>query len=206
MQAFNHWLQVPEDVLKRVGSTIEMLHNASLLIDDIEDNSILRRGIPVAHKVFGVPITINCANYIYFLSQYKIMTEFPKEKVLDAITIHINQMIELHRGQGMEIDWRENFKCPSEPEYIEMISLKTGGLFGLGIKLLQLFSDYKKDLSRILFLLGVIFQIRDDYLNLKSSEYKENKSFCEDLTEGKFSYPIVHAILSHPESTVLLSK
>lgn len=43
-----------------------MLHNASLMVDDIEDNSVMRRGVPVTHSVYGVPRTINSANYIYF--------------------------------------------------------------------------------------------------------------------------------------------
>jgi geranylgeranyl diphosphate synthase type 3 len=51
-----------------------MLHNASLLIDDIQDNSKLRRGVPVAHHIYGVPLTINTANYIYFLAMQKALT------------------------------------------------------------------------------------------------------------------------------------
>jgi geranylgeranyl pyrophosphate synthase len=51
-----------------------MLHNASLLIDDIQDNSKLRRGVPVAHNIYGVPLTINAANYIYFLAMQKALT------------------------------------------------------------------------------------------------------------------------------------
>jgi hypothetical protein len=51
-----------------------MLHNASLLIDDIQDKSKLRRGVPVAHNIYGVPLTINAANYIYFLAMQKALT------------------------------------------------------------------------------------------------------------------------------------
>ncbi|KAK9411795.1 geranylgeranyl pyrophosphate synthase [Crotalus adamanteus] len=54
-QAFNHWLNVPEDKLQIIIEVTEMLHNASLLIDDIEDNSKLRRGFPVAHSIYGIP-------------------------------------------------------------------------------------------------------------------------------------------------------
>jgi len=51
----------------------EMLHNASLLIDDIEDSSTLRRGFPVAHSIYGVPAVINSANYVYFLGLEKVL-------------------------------------------------------------------------------------------------------------------------------------
>ena len=54
-----------------VQKIIGELHNASLLIDDIQDNSVLRRGQPVAHKIFGVGSVINCANYVYFLAQQR---------------------------------------------------------------------------------------------------------------------------------------
>jgi geranylgeranyl diphosphate synthase type 3 len=77
--SFNVWLQVPELALDIITHVIEMLHTSSLLyymyqkslqadfsIDDVEDGSALRRGFPVAHSIYGVPQTINSANYVYF--------------------------------------------------------------------------------------------------------------------------------------------
>ncbi|XP_072265316.1 geranylgeranyl pyrophosphate synthase isoform X2 [Pyxicephalus adspersus] len=175
----------------------EMLHNASLLIDDIEDNSKLRRGFPVAHSIYGVPSVINSANYVYFLGLEKVLTlNHP-----DAVNVFTQQLLELHRGQGLDIYWRDTYTCPTEVEYKAMVLQKTGGLFGLAVGLMQLFSSYDKDLKPLLNTLGLFFQIRDDYANLNSKEYSENKSFCEDLTEGKFSFPTIHAIWSRPEST-----
>ncbi|RWS20308.1 geranylgeranyl pyrophosphate synthase-like isoform X1, partial [Leptotrombidium deliense] len=78
--AFNYWLNIPEETCRKIEDIVEMLHNASLLIDDIEDNSVLRRGIPVAHNIFGIGPTINCANYVYFLALEKIIKEFPENK------------------------------------------------------------------------------------------------------------------------------
>lgn len=175
----------------------EMLHNASLLIDDIEDNSKLRRGFPVAHSIYGIPSVINSANYVYFLGLEKVLVlEHP-----EAVRVFTRQLLELHRGQGLDIHWRDTYTCPTEQEYRNMVLQKTGGLFGLAVGLMQLFSDWKQDLKPLLDTLGLFFQIRDDYANLSSREYSENKSFCEDLTEGKFSFPTIHAIWSHPEST-----
>ena len=54
-------------------------------------------------------------------------------------------------------------------------------------------------------LMGIIFQIRDDYLNLWSPAYAENKGLCEDLTEGKFSFPILHGVRAAPRDTQLLN-
>ncbi|KAK4881091.1 hypothetical protein RN001_004410 [Aquatica leii] len=193
-RAFNYWLNIPEDKLKQIEEIIQMLHNASLLLDDIQDNSILRRGVPVAHSIYGIASAINAANYVIFIAL---------EKVLDlnhpmATKVYTEQLLDLHRGQGMEIYWRDNFVCPTEEEYEQMTIRKTGGLFMLAIRLMQLFSINKEDFTRLTEILGLSFQILDDYQNLHSEAYFKNKSYCEDLTEGKFSFPIVHAIHSQP--------
>lgn len=196
-QAFNHWLNVPEDKIQVIIEVTEMLHNASLLIDDIEDNSKLRRGFPVAHSIYGIPSVINSANYVYFLGLERVLTlQHPQ-----AVHVFTRQLLELHRGQGLDIHWRDTYTCPTEQEYRNMVLQKTGGLFGLAVGLMQLFSSYRRDLKPLLDTLGLFFQIRDDYANLSSKEYSENKSFCEDLTEGKFSFPTIHAIWTCPEST-----
>ena len=70
-------------------------------VDDIEDNATLRRGIPVAHNIFGIASTINSANYVYFLSLDKLIKSFPTEVMSDAVSIFTEQLLELHRGQGI---------------------------------------------------------------------------------------------------------
>lgn len=197
--ALNHWLQIPDEKFALIGEIVQMLHNSSLLIDDIEDNSILRRGIPVAHSIYGVASTINAANYVLFLALEKVqLLNHP-----EATKVYTEQLLELHRGQGMEIYWRDNFTCPTESGYKLMTIRKTGGLFMLAIRLMQLFSSNKKDFSKLTAILGLYFQIRDDYCNLRSKEYSENKSYCEDLTEGKFSFPIIHALQNKQNRQVL---
>ncbi|KNC81191.1 geranylgeranyl pyrophosphate synthase [Sphaeroforma arctica JP610] len=180
---------------------VNMLHTSSLLADDIEDNSNLRRGIPVAHIIYGVPATINSANYVYFQALERI-TEMDN---MEALQIFSKEMLELHRGQGKDIYWRDSNKCPQFDDYNEMVIQKTGGLFRLSVKLMQVFSQDQRDYVPLLNTMGLYFQIRDDYVNLTSTEYMSNKSFCEDLTEGKFSYPIVHSVLKNPNERQLLN-
>jgi geranylgeranyl diphosphate synthase type 3 len=196
IDAFNEWLQVPTEKTEAIKKVIGMLHNASLIIDDIQDNSSLRRGIPVAHHVYGVANTINCGNYVYFQCMQMVI-DMGEPLAAQAFT---EQLLELHRGQGMDIYWRDAGVCPSELQYKEMVKRKTGGLFGLAVRLMQLHSESKQDFSRVLELLGLHFQIRDDYANLLSDEYAENKSFAEDITEGKFSFPIIHSIRTTPQN------
>ena len=203
LKAFNIWLKVPDEKVKLIGDIIQMLHNSSLLVDDIQDNSVLRRGNPCAHKIYGVASTINSANYVYFIGLEKILELNNPE----AVHIFKESMLELHRGQGMEIYWRDTFMCPTENEYRDMTVRKTGGLFNLAVKLMQLFSNNDDcpayDYVELTSLLGLYFQIRDDYANLCLDEYFANKSFGEDLTEGKYNFPIVHAIQKYPKDNRL---
>lgn len=199
--AFNHWLNIPEEKLQLIAEVTQILHNASLLIDDIEDNSKLRRGIPVAHSIYGIPITLNSANYVYFMGLQKVLTLGHPE----ATNIFTEQMLELHRGQGMDIYWRDAVHCPTEEEYKAMVIRKTGGLFGLAVRLMQIFSANTCEFKQLIDLLGLYFQIRDDYCNLKDKTYEVNKSYCEDLTEGKFSFPLIHAINCSKDDNQVLS-
>nr|UGY86993.1 geranylgeranyl pyrophosphate synthase [Rhodotorula paludigena] len=204
--AFNRWMRVPDDDLDIVKKVVGMLHTASLLMDDVEDDSHLRRGMPVAHKIYGIPQTINSANYVYFLAYQELQRIHPQPgaKVQEMVT---EELLNLHRGQGMDLFWRENLICPTEPEYIDMVNNKTGGLFRIAIKLMMAASPEQppRDYVPLANLIGIIFQIRDDYVNLQSAEYTANKGFCEDLSEGKFSFPIVHAIRADQTNRQLLN-
>lgn len=202
ISCFQKWLPVPEETLTVIKEIVALLHNASLLIDDIEDNSKLRRGIPVAHAIYGVPNTINCANYVYFHALDKChRLNNPK-----CVAVFIEELLNLHRGQGHDIYWREQCQCPTEEQYRQMVLDKTGGLFRLAVGLMQSFQEENTtDYSPLLNLLGYYFQVRDDYLNVSSDAYMQTKSFCEDLTEGKFSFPIIHAVKKFPADTRLLN-
>ena len=117
----------------------------------------------------------------------------------------------------MDLYWRDSLTCPTEQEYVEMVNNKTGGLLRLAVKLMQAcsssttYTPYScheltgRDYVPLVNLIGILFQIRDDYQNLQDTQYTNNKGLCEDITEGKFSFPIVHAILSRPDDRQLIS-
>jgi geranylgeranyl pyrophosphate synthase len=201
IQSFNTWLKVPAESLDVIIKVVSMLHTASLLIDDIQDQSILRRGQPVAHSIFGTAQAMNSGNYVYFLA----LREVQKLQNPKAISIYVDSLIDLHRGQGMELFWRDSLMCPTEEQYLDMVANKTGGLFCLAIHLMQAESTVQVDFVPLVRLLGIIFQICDDYLNLKSTAYTDNKGLCEDLTEGKFSFPIIHSIRANPGNRQLIN-
>ncbi|KAL2851125.1 isoprenoid synthase domain-containing protein [Aspergillus pseudoustus] len=169
---------------------------ASTRLDDIEDSSPLRRGRPATHTVFGVGQTINSANYLLV----DVMEQIRQLGDPHCLDIYLEEMRNLFVGQSFDLFWTRQGECPSEGEYLEMVRQKTGGLFRLLTRLMvQIAPVQRKDLDPLLSslsnTLGEYFQIRDDYKNL-TEEYTGQKGFCEDLDEGKYSFPLVHALTS----------
>ncbi|CAH0729178.1 unnamed protein product, partial [Brenthis ino] len=211
VMALNYWLPISNDKMKKIIELLKMVHVGSLMIDDIQDNTNMRRGVPAAHRVYGVPMTINASYHIHFVAYNKAYAfdhRIPK--------IMSEELLKAYRGQGMEIYWRDNFICPTEDQYKEMLLLKTGSFFLGGYRLMQLFSENKTDYSKLVNMIGCYFQIRDDYLNLVHPEELEEwpkkedaqdsikgSNFCDDITEGKFSLPVIHA-LQKPQSEEIL--
>lgn len=208
-----------EDALKTISEIISIFHNASLLIDDIEDDSKLRRGHQAAHLKYGLPLTINSGNLMYFVALRKAEIELP-EVVTDndtsketlrneVLRVLMEEMIELHCGQGLDIYWRDELltirdNLPDMDSYFKMVMNKTGGLFRLSIRLMNLCSAGSLlHLIPLANLLGILYQVRDDYLNLVDRRYSENKGvIAEDLVEGKLSVPILHCLRRHKVSPV----
>ncbi|TGZ53385.1 Geranylgeranyl pyrophosphate synthase [Temnothorax longispinosus] len=83
--------------------------------------------------------------------------------------------------------------CPTDDDYEKNAIRKAGWLVKLMVKLMKLFSSCEKDLSSLLNLMGFYYQIHNDYCNMCVCKDINDKNYCDDLTEGKFSFPIVHA-------------
>lgn len=75
-------------------------------------------------------------------------------------------MLEMHRGQGMDVYWRDRFVCPTEDEYKQMVIQKSGSMFFLIVRLMQLYSTDKRDFTKLTTILTLYYQIREDYCNL----------------------------------------
>ena len=195
LNAFNVWLRIDERSFNIIDRVVGMLHNASLLyvldlailvlrkeikvfrIDDIQDGSQLRRGFPAAHCIFGTAQSINAGNHAYFLAQQELLH---LDNPLQAFRIYNEEMLNLHRGQGIELFWRDSMTVPTENEYLLMISNKTGGLFRLAARLMQSASSTQHDVLPLTDLIGLIFQVRDDYNNLCSDQVSPYSSNCSD--------------------------
>ncbi|KAK6502357.1 hypothetical protein TWF506_002938 [Arthrobotrys conoides] len=163
VDALNLWFSIPEPHLTQIKNIGKKLHTASISLDDIEDNSPLRRGQKAAHVVYGEGQAINSANYLILWA----MDETRKLGSSAFSEIFFKESRNALIGQSYDMHWRDTRKCPTEDEYIEMVE-KT-------------------------YMIGQYFQIRDDLMNLTDTSYTDQKGFCEDLDEGKFSYLIVHS-------------
>lgn len=180
---------------------IELVHNGTLVIDDIEDDSELRRGKLTLHKKFGLDTAINAGVAMHFLP-LKILIKnklIPNNKKLRIWNAYGEEMINVHFGQGIDIYWHKNkINNISINKYLEMCRLKTGSLMRLSARLACIISNksevIEKKFAEFSELLGISFQIKDDILDLTSTSKKFGKSFGNDITEGKMSLPVIFAL------------
>ncbi|KAL3448111.1 Ophiobolin F synthase [Aspergillus insuetus] len=195
IDSLNTWLRVPTKTTKMIKDVIKMLHSASLMLDDIEDNSPLRRGKPSTHVIYGNAQTINSATYQY-TEATSLAAHLPNPT---SLRIFLEEVQQLYIGQSYDLYWTHNALCPSIPEYLKMVDQKTGGLFRMLTRLMVSESPARSSiLDQTLYplshLIGRFFQIRDDYQNLASAEYARQKGYAEDLDEGKYSFTLIHCI------------
>ncbi|KAK1149438.1 hypothetical protein N8T08_006661 [Aspergillus melleus] len=194
LEAFDYWFKADELVLNNISYLVDLLHNASLILDDIEDGSPKRRGKPSTHVIFGHSQAINSANFM-FVGAVKFAQNFRSP---NAISILLEELQNMYLGQSWDLYWMYNLSCPSPDEYLNMVDNKTGALFRLLVRLMQ--AETRQEsvptdaLDQLTILFGRFFQVRDDYMNLCSDAYAQQKGAYEDLDEGKFSYPIVYCM------------
>jgi geranylgeranyl diphosphate synthase type 3 len=105
-----------------------------------------------------------------------------------ALQIYCEEMLNLHRGQGMDLYWRDTLTLPTEEAYMKMSANKTGGLFRLAVRLMGAVSACDFDFMPLVEKIGLIFQIRDDYKNLVSDEVSLNSNLHSRkiMLTGKF--------------------
>ncbi|KAL2840668.1 isoprenoid synthase domain-containing protein [Aspergillus pseudoustus] len=202
IECLQAWLTVPAESATIIAEVTTMLFNATLMLDDIQDESQLRRGKPAAHAVFGQAQTVNSATYLYVKGARRLKGVRRAEKCGD---IFLDELETLAFGQALELQWKYQKICPSTKEYLVMIDNKTGGFFRLILRLLEIETESEPDpvLMHLFTLLGRYYQIRDDYMNLASDEYTAKKGFCEDLSEGKFSFPLLHLLQHSPNPDII---
>jgi geranylgeranyl diphosphate synthase type II len=197
------------------AAAIEMLHNALLIHDDIEDGSEERRGRPTLHALHGVPLALNAGDTLMLLSLRPLMDN--AELIGERLALEILRETEIMaresaEGQALELGWRDrNADNVSQADYLRMVLKKTawlstiyparvGALIG---------SSGRVDASIFMnfgFFLGAAFQIQDDLLNLVADP-SYGKELNGDLFEGKRTLMLIHAQqASSPEDRAVLDE
>jgi geranylgeranyl pyrophosphate synthase len=182
----------------------EIIHNGTLLHDDIEDRSELRRGKPCTYILYGLDVAINTGNTMYFLPLLPLIKDrdkFNHETLLRVYETYSREMMNLSLGQAMDISWHNgmcNADSLSEEEYLQMCTFKTGTLARMSAKIAAILSGANDEqiekLGNYAETVGVAFQIQDDILNLVEGEFTDKKGLGEDITEGKRSLPVIRAL------------
>ena len=180
---------------------VELCHNASLIHDDIEDDSDERRGKPSVHKLYGVDTAINSGSFLYFLPLCCIESCSMEDKNL-IYRLWAEYIRKLHLGQAMDINWHRNLSLvPDIEEYHIMCGLKTGSLARLAVELGAYAAGASQKAAQMLGeaaeKLGMGFQILDDVKNLSTGV--PGKQRGDDIIEGKKSLPVLLYLHKYPK-------
>lgn len=176
---------------------IEVTHAATLIADDIEDNSLLRRGQPSIHCSHGLDFALNSCNWGYFLAPLLLRQQS------SLITDYLQMIRQIHLGQALDIYWhQQSSSWPDCQQYLKMCRLKTGALLGfccqLALKTLAVNASKFEKLQNLWQQVGQTFQMLDDLTNITVGN--AGKVSGDDLLEGKKSWPLICYIESFPAS------
>lgn len=183
----------------------EVIHNGTLMVDDIEDASEYRRGKPCTYKIYGLDIAVNAGNAMYYLPLIPLIENREKissEKLCKIYEIYVQEMINLSLGQAMDIAWHKGLADANEideKDYLQMCAYKTGTLVRMAAKIAAVLADANGELVEKLGCfaesIGIAFQMQDDMLDLTGKDFAEKKGgHGKDITEGKRSLIVVHTL------------
>lgn len=183
--------------VKNLAAAVEILHLATLIHDDILDNSETRHGRPTVNKLLGEKAAILSGDYIYavFLEQ----TANLGGPVLAVLSGALKGMVQAEVAQQLSLF----SPCLSEKDYLKRTSLKTGCFFSCCCKLGGQVAGAEENTIQILErfgrLLGIAFQIKDDLLDFTGEAVSMGKPVAQDLRQGIITLPVIHVLKCSPE-------
>ena len=175
-----------------LAACVEFIHTATLLHDDVIDNSKKRRGISTAHEIWGNKSSVLVGDFLLSKS-FELMVNIEQTKVLKLLSQTASILIKGEISQLLS----NNDISITEDDYLEVIKAKTSKLFATSCEIAALIADKPKIYSNALnsygMNLGMTFQMIDDLLDYKSIENYTGKKIGNDFTEGKVTLPIILA-------------
>ncbi|ACX72144.1 Polyprenyl synthetase [Methanocaldococcus vulcanius M7] len=184
-----------EEILP-AAAAVELIHNYTLIHDDIMDNDDERRGKPTVHVVYGEPIAILAGDLLYAKAFEAVSNIKDSKKAHDVLKILSKACVEVCEGQAMDMKF-ENYN-PTMEEYLEMIRKKTGALLEASVEIGAIMADCSEEektaLKEYAKRIGLTFQIQDDVLDLIGDKNKIGKPVGSDIREGKKTIIVIHAL------------
>lgn len=183
----------------RAACAIEMVHNFTLVHDDIMDNDETRHGVPTTHNKFGIPVAILAGDVLFSKAYEVISNQGLQPKIVSKLVSKLARAcVDVCEGQILDISMAEQKRIPSREEYIQMIEKKTSALFEVSCAMGAICANGTetdiKNLASFGKNLGVAFQITDDLIGVMGDPMITKKPVGNDLREGKKSLPILLAI------------
>jgi octaprenyl-diphosphate synthase len=175
------------------ASVVEFIHTATLVHDDIVDDSTLRRGRQAVHSKWGNDVTVLLGDYLYIKSMALALTQ----DSLDVVRILCDVTLRMIEGELFQLSKNGDVGL-SESDHFEIVQRKTADLFGgcaeIGGILGTVGEEGRRALRDYGFNLGVAFQLVDDLLDLTGREEVLGKPIASDLREGKLTLPVIHLL------------
>jgi geranylgeranyl diphosphate synthase type I len=183
---------------------IEILHNYSLVHDDIEDGDELRHGRTTIWAQYGIPHGINAGDALCAISYLTLLHEeavVPPNRVVDMLNVLHEANLRMCEGQGLDISFETSTAVTME-QYLDMIGGKTGALFSASCELGALAAGAEPARARAYAAFGraygLAFQIRDDVLGTWGTTDVTGKPSGADIARRKWSFPVVWALATPP--------
>ena len=184
----------------QLAAVVEFIHTATLLHDDVVDESDLRRGRKTANALFGNAASVLVGDFLYSRS-FQLMVELERMPVMKILADTTNAIAE---GEVLQLLHVRN-PDTDEPAYLKVIERKTAVLFAAATRLGALLAGEGEDVQQRLhdygMALGYAFQIADDVLDYSADEAALGKHLGDDLAEGKATLPLIHAIRHTDDAT-----
>lgn len=183
----------------------EVVHNGTLIADDIEDSSEMRRGKPCTYRIYGLDVAVNLSQAMYFLPMIVLSDKrdrIPPDVARRIYEVYVQEMIKLSIGQAIDIAWHRCLVPAeelSEEHYLQMCAYKTGTLARMSAKmaatLVGLSDEAVERAGKFAESLGVAFQIQDDILDITGEEFARGKGgLGMDITEGKITLMVIYTL------------
>jgi geranylgeranyl diphosphate synthase type I len=189
-----------------LAAGIQLIHDFSLIHDDIEDDSHTRRGRPTVWSLWGLAQGINAGDGMFVLAHQAIQrlraTGLSAELILDVLERFDQTILTICEGQFLDLSFEGNLAV-GEDDYLAMIERKTSVLIAAAAGLGALVGGAAEPAVRAMFAfgrnLGLAFQIQDDVLGIWGEPAVTGKPFAADLYRRKLSLPVIHALRAAAE-------